>query len=97
MSALEDIATERRRQIEGEGWTIEHDDQHDAGQMAGAAACYALSSIMHWAAQPAIKTLWPWSQAWWKPKSRRSDLVRAAALLVAEIERIDRAERRSTP
>lgn len=35
---------------------------------------------------------WPrsWSRAWWKPKNPRRDLVRAAALLIAEIERLDR-------
>jgi hypothetical protein len=27
---------------------------------------------------------------WWKPKDRRRDLVRAAALIIAEIERLDR-------
>lgn len=33
---------------------------------------------------------WPWADEWWKPKDPRRDLVRAAALIVAEIERIDR-------
>lgn len=34
---------------------------------------------------------WPFGLEWWKPKNTRNDLVRAAALIVAEIERIDRA------
>jgi hypothetical protein len=34
---------------------------------------------------------WPWLSKWWKPKDRRRDLVRAAALVIAEIERLDRA------
>lgn len=34
---------------------------------------------------------WPWTDEWWKPKDPRRDMIRAAALLVAEIERIDRA------
>jgi hypothetical protein len=34
--------------------------------------------------------IWPWDRKWWKPKDRRYDLVRAAALIVAEIERLDR-------
>lgn len=40
-----------------------------------------------------INHLWPnaWDVAWFKPRDRRRDLVRAAALCVAEIERIDRA------
>lgn len=40
-----------------------------------------------------VPLLWPdsWHATWWKPKDRRHDLVRAAALLLAEIERMDRA------
>lgn len=34
---------------------------------------------------------WPWAKGWWNPKSVRRDLIRAAALIVAEIERLDRA------
>jgi hypothetical protein len=28
---------------------------------------------------------------WWKPTNRRRDLVKAGALILAEIERLDRA------
>ncbi|HEY3694089.1 hypothetical protein [Phenylobacterium sp.] len=38
-----------------------------------------------------IKLLWPWAMRWWKPKDRRRDLVRAGALIIAELERLDRA------
>lgn len=40
-----------------------------------------------------VPELWPntWHGRWWKPKDRRSDLVRAGALILAEIERLDRA------
>lgn len=39
-----------------------------------------------------VPVAWPttWACWWWKPKDRRQDLVRAAALLIAEIERLDR-------
>lgn len=30
------------------------------------------------------------SRDWWKPKDRRRNLVKAGALIVAEIERLDR-------
>ncbi|MDR7125534.1 hypothetical protein [Pseudotabrizicola sp. 4114] len=36
--------------------------------------------------------LWPWNRSWWKPTSRRRDLVKAGALILAEIERLDRAK-----
>jgi len=85
-SALDDIASERKRQIEGEGWTAEHDDAHDRGEMASAAACYCIP-IRDPVPPPSN---WPWDAKWWKPKDRRRDLVRAAALIVAEIERLDR-------
>ncbi|EBP0408322.1 hypothetical protein JN58_23590 [Salmonella enterica] len=34
---------------------------------------------------------WPLSSVWWKPSSPRGDLVKAGALILAEIERGDRA------
>lgn len=88
--AWHDVIAERRRQIEKEGWSFEHDDAHEWGQMAGAAVCYALTNVGHWAAGPAIDQFWPWDKAWWKPTDKRRNLVKAAALLLAEIERIDR-------
>jgi hypothetical protein len=40
-----------------------------------------------------IHALWPksWGDKWFKPKTKRRDLIRSAALIVAEIERLDRA------
>jgi hypothetical protein len=89
MTAIEAIAAERQRQIEGEGWTPEHDDEHADGSLAIAAACYARGRFSRGSDYPPPQ--WPWSREWWKPKDRRSDLVRAGALIVAEIERLDRA------
>lgn len=84
--AVCDVLAERQRQINVEGWTPEHDDEHRVGEMAVAAAYYALYGF-HARGQ----VFWPWAQKWCKPRNRRSNLVRAAALLIAEIERIDRA------
>lgn len=84
--AAEDVLAERRRQVEQEGWTTSHDDQHTDGSLAQAAACYAWP--WHRSYEPPL--LWPWALHWWKPKDRRSDLVRAGALIIAEIERLDR-------
>jgi len=86
MSAIEEVAAERARQRLEEGWTSEHDDSHDDGVLARAAACYALN-----ATGIVADVFWPFARRWWKPKSPRRDLIRAAALLVAEIERMDRA------
>lgn len=87
--AAQDVIAERRRQIESEGWTPEHDDKHLPGELALAGACYAAWDF------PGIgddfqKSAWPWSKEWWKPKVRRKNLVKAGALILAEIERLDR-------
>ncbi|MDV7920390.1 hypothetical protein R4K20_01690 [Pseudomonas aeruginosa] len=84
-----DVQAERRRQVEAEGWTPEHDDEHNGGELADAAACYALSAA-GWSTY-AARERWPWPLEWWKPSTARRDLVKACALALAEIERLDRA------
>lgn len=101
--AARDVIDERRRQISVEGWTPQHDDAHDKGEMAGAAACYVMQAVVDDIGRRDLQTtilrtireLWPWSAHWWKPTSRRRDLVKAAALIIAEIERLDRAARQT--
>lgn len=91
-SGIAAIAAERQRQIEQEGWTPEHDDEHGNWEMAAAAAAYAFSAATYGrylAADPL--GFWPWDVSWWKPKGPREDLVRAGALIAAEIDRMDRA------
>lgn len=94
--AIKDIDAERTRQIYEEKWTNTHDNTHRKGELAGAAACYALKSChpsndnVREAIRRAIADIWPFSQHWYKPTDRRQNLVKAGALIVAEIERIDR-------
>ena len=96
--AINDVIQERIRQQREEGWTIEHDDNHDRGEMAQAAAAYALHAVAFQHADEktyqikAHHPVWPWSRKWWKPKNSRRDLVRAGALIIAEIERLDRRD-----
>lgn len=93
--AIDDVLAERARQVNEEGWTPEHDDQHDGGELAYAAAAYAFNAgdccdsanNTHIEDPPEF---WPFDSSWWKPKGARRDLVRAAALVLAEIERRDR-------
>ena len=87
-SAARDVLAERRRQIDVEGWTPEHDDQHSNGEMARAASCYITDKER--AHIPTTPMKWPWSDAWWKPDGYRRNLVKAGALILAEIERLDR-------
>ncbi|EPB6943443.1 TPA: coiled-coil domain-containing protein [Pseudomonas aeruginosa] len=89
-----DVQAERRRQITAEGWTPEHDDEHSHGQIARAAACYALagsSAPNDGTAALLVSLAWPWDEQWWKPTTVRRDMVKACALALAEIERLDRA------
>ncbi len=89
-----DVQAERLRQVEAEGWMPEHDDAHSHGKMARAAACYALagsSAPNDGTAALLVSLAWPWDEQWWKPTSARRDLIKACALTLAEIERLDRA------
>ncbi|MBJ9280394.1 ead/Ea22-like family protein [Citrobacter koseri] len=88
--AILDVIAERQRQKSVEGWTSEHDDEHSDGEMALAASSYALYAHKKPIA-PAIPYNWPWEPKWFKQQGARRDLVKAGALILAEIERIDRA------
>jgi hypothetical protein len=88
-SAVRDVLRERVRQVEKLGWTHEHDDQLPPRQIAAAAACYALSAA-GFAIARGSSTMWPWGPLAWKPDSPRRMLVKAGALILAEIERLDR-------
>lgn len=108
--AINDVISERQRQITKEGWTTEHDDAHNDRVLAMAAQCYVghyvgrswlvtqsddkESGLLEYQSEE-VPNNWPehWDDASWKPKNPRSDLVRAAALIIAEIERIDRLEK----
>ena len=96
-SGTELIAEERAWQISVEGWTPEHDDKHAAGEIAMAAACYALVPFVRDSAPAGGVTprfrFWPWSHRWWKPapEDRVRELVKAGALIAAEIDRLQRA------
>jgi hypothetical protein len=91
--AIEDVVTERNRQVVEEGYGSAHDDEH-VGDLANAGAAYAANAGDHlqgFTESTAYRELWPWDSKYWKPKNPRRDLVRAAALIIAEIERIDRS------
>lgn len=87
--AILDVVAERQRQKTIEGWTPEHDDEHCNGELAMAAVCYIneTGTVNRNGGKP---WGWPWDASWWKPKTRRRNLVKAGALILAEIERLDR-------
>lgn len=103
--AIELIRTERQRQIDKEGWTIEHDDKHAYEELAAAAACYVApvrpdsKGVIH-SPEPKgfVPAGWPWEDEWWKPEpdDRIRELVKAGALIAAEIERLQRTQLKET-
>jgi hypothetical protein len=88
--ALADVAAERLRQVGEEGYTPERDDELSDYQLPRAAASYVSNA----AGIPRHKALlyWPFPAPGFKPTTRRADYVKGAALLLAEIERLDRLE-----
>ena len=103
MIGVELIAVERKRQIEAEGWTPEHDDGHTEGELVEAAIRYAYEGIRRGLDPSEVTDFnlpkWPWDRASWKPSAtrgviRRPDAIRnlakAGALIAAEIDRLQR-------
>jgi hypothetical protein len=96
--AARDVLAERARQVSVEGWTPAHDDAHDNGCLGTAAACYALHAssqsdpVEGWQEEYRHKAarLWPFDAEWYKPTTPRRDLEKAGALILAEMERLDR-------
>lgn len=87
-----EIAGERKRQIEFYHNTPAGDDGHDTGALALAASCYALAGTHADDSIAGPPSVWPFDSTWWKPKDARRNLIKAAALIVAEIERLDRRD-----
>lgn len=85
------IAAERDRQMDSEGWSSEHDDAHVNDEIAMAASCYALPN-RHRRLIADVPAGWPWSTDFWKPSTddRVRELVKAGALIAAEIDRLQR-------
>jgi hypothetical protein len=100
VTGIEMIAAERERQVSDEGWTPEHDDTHARAELLAAAVAYAVNAEVaingHDAWPTAQDVGWPWDEASWKPRSDDPvrDLVKAGALIAAEIDRIQRRRER---
>lgn len=97
-TGIELIADERQRQIDNENYTLEHDLQYSEGELARAAACYAMTSEERKKYQSLdvvnyrwFPRWWPWSASFWKPtpEDRIKELVKAGALVAAEIDRLN--------
>jgi len=92
-AGAERIAAERRRQVEAKGWTPDHDDRHPGEELAAAAVCYAVPPDLRDTRPDTIPDLWPFEDSSWEPTpdDRVRELVKAGALIAAEIDRLLRA------
>lgn len=99
MTGIELIAQERRRQIEREEFDSEYDAAYNyCGELAYAAAVYASPEPIYTIREHKglddnlpffhLTNPWPWEEEDYKPKDEISNLVRAGALIVAEIDRL---------
>lgn len=101
--AARDVLAERARQIVVEGYTARHDDGHRDGEIGRAAVAYALRAMKLYQIpiylaremNDIIAAIWPWDRSVFKPTGKpnsvRRSLVKAGALILAEIDRMDRS------
>lgn len=96
LKGINDVSEERLRQITEEGFNSERDDTYHPGTLGSAGASYALAAVAQLLLGDSkedvskVPDFWPWSDETWRPDDPRRNLVKAAALLIAEIDRMDR-------
>lgn len=86
MKNLQLVSDERDRQIITEGYDVQHDRNHHKNDLAYAAIAYALHAVGR---ARLAQDIWPFSPSSYKPKNRETDLIRAAALIIAELDRTE--------
>lgn len=86
-SMRDEALAERLRQVEVEGRTPESDDKYPGGQLACAAIAYLMVGVN----PNGARLWWPWDVKTFKPSpDTRRNLIKAGALLLADIEWLDR-------
>lgn len=82
--AIHDVIAERQRLQTVKGFSTEQDDTYVGFQLSAAAICYIepMEAENYWPAD--------WYDDSFKPTDTRRNLIKAAALIIAEIERLDR-------
>jgi hypothetical protein len=94
-ASLRSVLAERIRQIQFHCFYPDQDEEYVNGDLALAGACYAVEAVKQATETEGAMRLapeaWPWMAASWKPHDQRRNLVKAGALILAEIDRLDRA------
>lgn len=93
-AVLSEVRAERMKQLSE--YSLRHDDEHIGGELTKAAMSYCQSASVGINDTSSLRShppsYWPWHVSDWNPQTQRSDLIRAATLILAEIERVDRAQ-----
>ena len=101
MTGAELISQERKRQIDDEDYSAEHDDKHTTGELVMASACYIYDYYGHIEItehrafyRNFAQDRWPWDSYYYKPtpKDPIHQLKIAGALIAAEIDRLQRMQ-----
>jgi hypothetical protein len=93
---LRAIIAERMEQVQKHGFTLARDQNYQPSALVFAGIAYAGRAAEQmrnndlWHDAPPS---WPWDAAHWRPGDARANLVKAAALIWAEIDRLDHAPR----
>ncbi|WP_025132173.1 hypothetical protein [Pseudomonas sp. PH1b] len=94
-ASLRSVLAERIRQIQVACFYPEQDDEYIGGDLAIAAACYATEAFVQASEIEGVMRIvpeaWPWMAESWRPRDQHRNLVKAGALILAEIDRLDRA------
>jgi hypothetical protein len=87
------IRLERLRQQQAKGYTPERDARYTSEELSEAAGCYLWAA--HAVERPHLYEVqlpppaWPWPPAAWTPEPDRvGNLVKAGALIAAELDRL---------
>jgi hypothetical protein len=89
VTGAELIAAERRRQVEAEDYTAEHDAAVGPVALVEAGTAYAIAAAAAYDPPTSWSSLgwWPWDQAAFKPTGDPvRDLTKAGALIAAAID-----------
>lgn len=86
----------QERLMQQKKWGDSHDDQHEFGQLADAGIAYAIEAVSEGERQDSPHSCFPWDADEWRPAgSQVGNLVKAASLITAEIDKHMRAFRRA--
>lgn len=97
MTGVELISAERQREIDVEGYTLQHDMEYQDDELLHAAHCYLDAKRLRdvFNSEDEVPLRWPWDDEYWKPTpfDPIRELVKAGALIAAHIDTLLKLER----